>query len=41
MPIKWKPDKAPRRKREQKERLERQQFRKDFAENMQRTTAVP
>jgi len=36
MPIKWKPDKAPRRKREQKERLERQQFRKDFAANMQR-----
>jgi len=36
MPSKWKPDKAPRRKREQKERLERQQFRKDFAANMQR-----
>ena len=36
MPIKWKPDRAPKRKREQKERLERQQFRKDFAENMQR-----
>ena len=36
MPSKWKPDKAPRRKREQKERLERQQFRKDFATNMQR-----
>ena len=36
MPSKWKPDKAPRRKREQTERLERQQFRKDFAANMQR-----
>ena len=36
MPSKWKPDKAPRRKREQKERLERQQERKDFAANMQR-----
>jgi hypothetical protein len=36
MRMAWKPDKAPRRKREQKERLERQQFRKDFAANMQR-----
>ena len=32
----WKPDKAPKRKREQKQRLARQQERKDFAANMQR-----
>ena len=32
----WKPDKAPARKRGQKQRLERQQCRKVFAENMER-----
>ena len=32
----WKPDKAPGRKREQKQRLARQQKRKDFAKNMER-----
>ena len=32
----WKPDKAPARKRGQKERLERQQIRKAFAEKMER-----
>ncbi len=31
----WKPDKAPGRKREQKQRLARQQKRKDFAKNME------
>jgi len=36
----WKPDKAPRRKREQKERLARQQERKDFAANMERADAL-
>jgi hypothetical protein len=35
MPLKWKPDKAPGRKREQKQRLARQQKRKDFAKNME------
>ncbi len=32
----WKPDKAPKRKREQKQRLARQQERKEFAANMER-----
>jgi hypothetical protein len=36
MRIVWKPDKAPGRKREQKQRLERQQKRKDFAKIMER-----
>jgi len=34
--MKWKPDKAPGRKREQLQRLERTQKRKDFANNMER-----
>ena len=34
--MKWKPDKAPGRKREQKQRLERTQKRKEFANNMER-----
>jgi len=34
--MKWKPDKAPGRKREQQQRLERTQQRKDFAVNMER-----
>jgi hypothetical protein len=36
MRMAWKPDKAPGRKREQKQRLARQQKRKDFAKNMER-----
>ena len=36
----WKPDKAPGRKREQKQRLARQQKRKDFAKNMERAEAI-
>ncbi len=36
----WKPDKAPGRKREQKQRLARQQKRKDFAKNMERADAL-
>jgi hypothetical protein len=36
MRMSWKPDKAPKRKREQKQRLARQQERKDFAANMER-----
>ena len=40
MRMQWKPDKAPKRKREQKQRLARQQKRKDFAENMQRAEAL-
>ncbi len=36
----WKPDKAPGRKREQKQRLARQQKRKDFAKNMERAEAL-
>jgi hypothetical protein len=34
--MKWKPDKAPGRKREQQQRLERTQKRKHFAKNMER-----
>lgn len=34
--MKWKPDKATGKKREQKQRLTRQQKRKEFAKNMQR-----
>jgi hypothetical protein len=40
MRMKWKPDKAPGRKREQKQRLERQQKRKAFAKNMERADAL-
>ena len=36
MPRKWKHDKAPGIKRENKQRLKRQKIRKDFAENMER-----
>ena len=36
MPVKWKPDKAPGKKRERKARLKRTQQRKDFAKNMER-----
>ena len=36
----WKPDKAPGRKREQKQRRERQQKRKDFAKNMEQAEAL-
>lgn len=36
MPLKWKPDRATGTKREQRFRLERQQLRKTFAENMER-----
>ncbi len=36
MPLKWKPDKAPGKKREQRQRLKRTQQRKDFAKNMER-----
>ena len=32
----WKPDKAPARKRGEKQRLERHKIRKDFAANMER-----
>jgi hypothetical protein len=35
MPVKWKPDKAPGKKREQKQWLKRTQQRKDFAKNME------
>jgi hypothetical protein len=40
MRMAWKPDKAPGRKREQKQRLARQQKRKDFAKNMERAEAI-
>ena len=40
MPLKWKPDKAPGKKREQKQRLARQQKRKDFAKNMERAVEL-
>jgi hypothetical protein len=40
MPMKWKPDKARGVKREQKQRLARQQKRKDFAKNMERAEAI-
>jgi hypothetical protein len=40
MRMKWKPDKAPGHKREQKQRLERQQKRKAFAKNMERADAL-
>ena len=36
MPMKWKPDKARGSKRENKQKLKRQQERKVFAKNMQR-----
>ena len=36
MPMKWKPDKARGSKRENKQKLKRQQERKEFAKNMQR-----
>ena len=35
MPVKWKPDKAPGKKRERKARLKRTQQRKDFVKNME------
>ena len=38
--MKWKPDKARGAKREQKQLLERQQKRKDFAKNMERAEAL-
>ena len=38
--MKWKPDKARGAKREQKQRLERQQKSKDFAKNMERAEAL-
>jgi hypothetical protein len=41
MRMAWKPDKAPGRKREQKQRLARQQKRKDFVKNMERATELP
>ena len=40
MPMKWKPDKPPARKREQKLRLERQKLRKEFAKNMEGAEAL-
>ena len=40
MPKKWKPDKAHGSKRENKQRLERQQSRKDFAKNMHEAEAL-
>jgi hypothetical protein len=40
MPVKWKPDKARGVKREQKQRLARQQKRKDFARYMERAEAI-
>ena len=36
----WKPDKAPGRKRGQKQRFERQKTRKDFAKNMEAAEAL-
>ena len=36
MPMKWKPDKARGSKRENKQKLKRQQERKEFAQNMER-----
>ena len=36
MPMKWKPDKARGSQRENKQKLKRQQERKEFAKNMQR-----
>jgi hypothetical protein len=36
MPLKWKPDKGTGQKREQRLRLERQQIRRTFVENMER-----
>ena len=36
MPCKWKPDKARSHKRETKQKLKRQQSRKEFAKNMER-----
>ena len=38
--MKWKPDKARGAKREQKQRLERQQKRRDFAKNMEGAEAL-
>ena len=38
--MKWKPDKARGAKREQKQLLERQQKRKDFAKNMEGAEAL-
>jgi hypothetical protein len=40
MRMAWKPDKAPGRKREQKQRLARRQKRKDFAKNMERAEEI-
>jgi len=40
MPMKWKPDKAPGKKREQKQRLKRTQQRKDFVKNMEEADAL-
>ena len=40
MPVKWKPDKAPGKKRERKTRLKRTQQRKDFAKNMERAVEL-
>jgi serine protease inhibitor ecotin len=40
MRIQWKPDKARGAKREQKQRLERQQKRKTFTVNMERTETL-
>jgi hypothetical protein len=40
MPVKWKPDKAPGKKRERKARLKRTQQRKDFVKNMEEAEAL-